>query len=138
MNIVDEIRNDITGIEALHDWLGDQGEPVHPMVSELRGKICVTGNQGQPCPLNVEPGWWDRVKSKIADWIQAELQVKHNMNLTTPWDGQLNMCAACGCCLPLKVHTPTRVMKDHVRPDQLAKAPDYCWMRREIQNLQNL
>lgn len=135
MSILNEIQNDITGIEALHDWLGDLGEPVHPMVSELRGKICVTGNQGQPCPLNMEPNWWERVKHRVADWIKRELEIKHTMNLTTPWDSQLHMCKACGCCLPLKVHTPTRVMKEHVRPDQLSQTPSYCWMRKEIEAL---
>lgn len=132
MKVIDEIKNDISGLDALSDWLGDQGQPVHPIVSEHRASICVTGNQGEPCPLNVEPGWWDRVKSKIADWIRAELAIKANMNVSTRWDEQLHMCAGCGCCLKLKVHTPQRVIKDHVRQDQIAKTPSYCWMRIEL------
>lgn len=135
MKILEEIRNDISGLAALHDWLGDQGEPVHIMVSEFRAKICTTGNDGQPCPRNCEPNWWDRVKSKIAIWIQAELEIKNRMKVSVSREDQLHMCGACGCCLKLKVHTPILYIKPHLSQQQIDKTPAYCWMRREIQNL---
>ncbi len=135
MNIVDEIKNDISAVEALHDWLGVEGRPVDPIISEARAKICVTGNQGQSCPHNIEAHWWDRVKSSIARWIRAELEVKEMMKVATPWDAQLGMCACCGCCLSLKVHAPTRIIKEHTTEHQLGHTPSYCWMRKETERM---
>lgn len=135
MKPIEEIQNDISGLAALRDWLGDLGEPVHPLVSEYRAKVCLTGNNGDRCPQDIEPNWWDRVKSVVADWIRAELEIKNRMNLTVMGEEHLHMCAACGCCLKLKVHVPTVVIKAHLTKKQLAKTPAYCWMRRETENL---
>lgn len=133
MNVLEEVKNEISGLDALTDWLGDEGRAVHPLISEARGKICVTGNQGEPCPRNCEPNWWDRVKSKIADWIKRELEIKHTMKLETAWDPELHMCGVCGCCLQLKVHTPSKYI--HLTKDQNAKTPAYCWMRLEKESI---
>lgn len=126
------ITGDINGVEALADWLGDGGSPVAPMIAEFRAARCVTGNNGGPCPLNCSPNWWERVKHAIADWIKAELAVKHDMKLEVSNEHQLHMCKACGCCLRLKVWVPAKHLKDHADTTQLKETPDYCWMRREL------
>lgn len=121
-----------TGIEVLTDWLGAGGSPVDPMVATFRAQRCLIGNDGQPCPKNVQPNWWDRVKHTIADWIRAGLELKNRMNLHLAEDPKLHMCAGCGCCLQLKVWVPTKHIKAHTAPEKLADFPDYCWMKREL------
>lgn len=43
-------------------------------------------------------------------------------NMTTPHDDRLHNCAACGCVLKLKVHTPEEFLRD----DHVAYPP-HCW-----------
>jgi hypothetical protein len=132
MSLAAEIQNDITGAQALADWLGGE-PPVIKGVAEFRAEICVQGNDGKPCPLNVAPNWWDRnVKDPIARWITRELEEKHRMQLNTLYDGQLHMCKVCGCCVKLKVWTPAKVLRAHVTKKQLNKTPPYCWMRKKL------
>lgn len=132
MKVVDELKNDMTATALLADWLGATGIPVHQMVADFRANRCIYGDNGEPCPCNVEPNWWDRVKSKIADWIKGELEVKNNMNLKAAEEDKLMMCSACGCCLKLKVWTPTIHLKNHIDRKVLDKTPDYCWMKKEL------
>ncbi len=130
--LLNEIENDITGLAALRDWLGDSGDPVHPLVAEMRAERCVHGNNGQPCPLNKAPRWWELAKEKAAQWIRKEIELKSHMNLRVSQEDGLGMCAACGCCIPLKVWAPGSVVKSHLTQNQLDKTPDFCWMRKEI------
>lgn len=131
MSLIQEIRNDISGAEILRDWLGD-GDPVHPMVAEARAKRCTTGNDGKPCPHNIEPNWWDRIKHVAAEWIRSEIELKAKLKLHVPQEKDLAMCKICGCCLSLKVWTPIQHIKNHVTSDALNATPEYCWMRKEI------
>lgn len=130
--LLTEIRNDISGLAALHDWLGDGGDPVHPMVAEFRTQRCTEGNDGEPCPLNKAPRWWESAKGKIADWIRRELEIKSGMSLRVAGEENLHMCSACGCCLPLKVWTPKVHLKTHIDQKAIDKTPAYCWMRKEL------
>lgn len=124
------LRDDMTGAVLLADWLGEGCRPVEPLEAALRSRPCLSGNHGEPCPLNIEPNWWGRVKHEIADWIKGELELKHNMGLRLPEDEQLHMCKLCGCCLQLKVWTPEHTLKKHIPKTKLENAPEYCWLRR--------
>lgn len=132
MNPVDEIKNTISGAAALADWLGAGGSPVDPMVANFRAQRCLTGNNGAPCDLNVQPNWWDRVKSEIARWIRAELELKNRMALKVDGEDKLHMCKNCGCALPLKVWVPTRHIRDHTDAEKLKTYPEWCWIKREL------
>jgi hypothetical protein len=132
MNPLDEIAKDISGVAALTDWLGENGSPVDPMVASFRAQRCLIANGGQPCPKNVEPNWWDRVKHKIADWIRAELELKHRMALHVESEDKLHMCQVCGCCLQLKVWTPIKHIRDHTPAEKISQFPEYCWIKREL------
>lgn len=124
--LLKELRNDISGAEILADWLGT-GEPVHPMVSEARAKICGA------CPENQEPNWWDtHVKEPIAHWIRAELELKNHMRISVPSEESLGICRVCGCCNALAVHVPIAHVKAHTTKEMLAKFPDACWKKIEI------
>lgn len=132
MNVIEEIKNDISGAAALADWLGDSGEPVSRMVAEFRSHRCVFGDEGSPCPKNTAPNWWDKVKHKIADWIRKELELKAQMSLEVSHEQDLHMCKACGCCLRLKVWTPRVHLAKHTTQKQLAEMPNYCWLKMEL------
>lgn len=131
MNIVQEIKNDLNGVDLLADWLGT-GEPVHQMVAEFRSARCVAGDEGKPCPMNIAPNWWDTVKSSIAEWIRHELELKNKLELRVAQEENLHMCKACGCCLRLKVWVPATHLHDHIPKKQLQQTPSYCWMRKEL------
>lgn len=127
MNIVEEIKNDINGIDLLTDWLGT-GEPVHEMVAEFRANRCVT------CEFNVAPNWWDKnIKNPIAKWIKGELELKNQQGLRVPNEERLSICSICGCCNALAVWVPTLHIKSHTSAEQLKKFPDWCWKKLEIQ-----
>jgi len=137
MNLLEEFRNDVEGLELLRDWLGEGTSPVSEIKALHRACVCASGNQGKPCPLNLEPNWWDRVKSMIANTIKMELEMKQHLKLETCLDESLSMCGACGCCLRLKIWTPIEHIKAHLSPENLAKTPEFCWMRKELNELQH-
>lgn len=134
MNVIDEIKANARGVMLLKDWLGDGGKPVSQLQADRRAKVCVFGNQSQPCVMNAEPNWWDRIKSLIADTIKGQLELKHKMNLKTPHDDALNMCRCCGCCLRTKVWTPIEHIKAHYDFDRMQKAPPWCWQKTELES----
>lgn len=121
-----------SGIALINDWLGDSGRPVAPIVANFRAQRCLHGNNGEPCPNNVEPNWWDRIKSTIAETIRMQLEIKHRLNLTVDEETDLNMCSACGCCLKLKVWTPIDHIKEHTDQKTLDKMPNFCWIKKEL------
>ncbi len=129
--LLNEIENDITGLAALRDWLGDSGDPVHPLVAEMRAERCVHGNNGQPCPLNKARRWWEAAKETAAKWIRKEIELKSHMNLRVSQEDSLGMCKACGCCLPLKVWAPRSVVREHTTQKIVDKTPSFCWIRRD-------
>ncbi len=132
MNILQELRNDIEGVKLLKDWLGD-GEPVPQEQANARANVCVTGDHGKPCIWNMAPGWWDNIKNAIAMTIREELELKNHMQLRVADEEALAMCGACGCCLKLKVWTPTEHIKNHLPSVNFDKTPSFCWMRKEIE-----
>lgn len=122
----------VMSLELLHDWLGSGGYPVSQMKADQRAAACVYGNSGKPCHLNIEQGWWDRIKSAIASTIKKQLQIKHEMKLKSALEDSLFMCQGCGCALPLKVWVATEHIKSHTSTDQIDKMPLWCWQRMEM------
>lgn len=132
MNLTDLVAL-VPGVApVLKDWLGDGGLPVDSTLAELRSITCACGDAGKACPLNVQPNWWERFKNRIALAIRRQLEVKHRLGLFVSKEGELNMCRMCGCCLRLKVWTPISYIKAHVAPDEIASAPEFCWMKKEL------
>ena len=129
------LKQDITGIAAIADWLGDGGSPVSPVLAEFRANRCTSGNDGKPCPYNTSPGWWNTVKDTVAQWIRRELEVKNAMQLHTAQDDHLHMCTVCGCCPKLKVWTPLKHIRDHTPHDIIKKFPAFCWQRVELERV---
>lgn len=132
MKVVNEIKDDISGLAALHDWLGDGGDPVHPMVAEFRAQRCVTGDDGSGCPLNQGQGWLETAKGEVANWIRREMEVKNGMELHVTTEEKLHVCKACSCYLRLKIWMPRDHIRAHTTKKQIDKTPSFCWMRSEL------
>lgn len=120
-----EVGNVLSGVAVLTDWLGDGGIPVSQATASKRGKVC------EACPLNSHGRWWDTAKSGIATTIRNCLELKNHYRFTVPNEDKLFMCSACGCALPLKVHTPISHILAHTSPEQFAKFDKSCWIRFE-------
>lgn len=129
--LFNEIKNDITGLAALHDWLGEGGEPVHPMVAEFRAQRCCTGDDGKGCPLNKGQGWLETAKGAVSNWIRREMELKEGMELHVTTESHLHVCKACGCYLRLKVWVPRDHVRKHTTKEQLEQMPSYCWIKSE-------
>lgn len=129
------IQQDISGIEAISDWIGDGAVPVSSVLAEFRATRCTKSDNGKPCPHNTAPGWWNTAKSAVADWIKKELEVKNGMRLFTSQDQELHMCDVCGCCPRLKVWTPLKHIKQHTPIETIKRFPAFCWQRIELENV---
>lgn len=85
--------------------------------SERRAAICAA------CPENVEMVHGCFGCTTLGPPIAEATRLLGNMKTTL--DDKLNYCAACGCVLKLKVHTPEEFLKDdHVT------YPENCWRYR--------
>lgn len=134
MNIIDEIRQDVTGAQILKDWLGEGMQPVSPELAAHRSLSCITGYEGKPCPHNREAKWWESAKGAVAGYILEQLAIKNRAKVSVPLEESLKMCAACGCALPLKVHVPIKYIQAHTVHGNQEKLPAWCWMRQELEN----
>ena len=124
MTVLEEIRNDAAGLASLRDWLGEGGVPVDSATADARTAVCAG------CPQNVRFIWWENTKHAIAETIKRHLAVKHRLELHAENEDNVAMCRACGCCLRLKVWVPMDVIRPHTTPEQLAKMPEPCWIRK--------
>lgn len=126
MNPISEAQNVLVGMEVLADWLGEGGRPVPDYMANERAQSCVG------CTMNRAPKWWETAKDLAAQTIRLELEARHTMKISSPFDESLGMCAACGCCMRLKIHVPISHIRDHTTPETLAKFPSHCWQRHEL------
>lgn len=132
MSFLSRFKDDAEGIALLKDWLGDGGKIVPPNKSIGRAEACVN-HEGKPCPENVEPGWWDRFKMKVAEIIRKQLELKSRLGIKVPQEKDLAMCRVCGCCLPLKVHVPIEYIAEHTNVKVREKFPPWCWIKKELE-----
>lgn len=114
------------GAAILRDWLGDGGTPVAKELANGRAGVCAT------CPQN-EPGDWMALFTAPAqEFIRGQLNVRKDLNCTTPFDDQLRVCKACFCPLKLKVHVPLEHIKRHLSDGARAKLDARCWITDEM------
>lgn len=133
MNLIDEIRNDISGAKVLKDWWGSTLSPVAQRQADHRSLSCVIGNNGEKCPRNKEPRWWERhAKHPVAQAIKSQMEIKHKMKMETPLDDKLDLCSACGCELTTKIWVNIEHIKAHTSDETISKMPDFCWIIKEI------
>lgn len=126
------VKRAAIGVGTIKDWLGDGLLPVSHALAEARGRRCVT------CPQNQDPNWFQKLEGVVADQVKALMAVKHDLNLSTPVDEQLNTCQMCDCRLRLKVWTPLKHVLGRLKPLQkvqletvMTTEGKHCWIIEE-------
>jgi len=125
MSLAEHMIKTADGIGLLLDWLGEGGKVVPQKVADHRARICFK------CDYNVSPRWWEKSKTKIAHWIRAQLEIKHDMKLRAAHEDDLNMCKICGCLTKLKVWVPASHILEHTSVKTMREFPEWCWIPRE-------
>jgi hypothetical protein len=119
------LRNVAVGGSVLLDWLMDGAEAVPAALANARAQTCAA------CPLNEKGDWTSIFTEPVSAAIRSALQRRKQMNLSTPDDANLGVCAACSCPLALKVHLPlARILAKLQDGPKAALAPN-CWIRVE-------
>lgn len=126
MNMLKLIRNTKTGAEILDEWLGGGGIPVRLAQSTNRALICSL------CDQNEKGSWWETATNMVSIAIRRHLEVKNDIEVSTPYDKEIGTCKVCLCNLPLKVHVPIEHIQKHTSPESLSKFPANCWIPKEI------
>lgn len=119
---VDGIRKLAAGAALLMDWEESGAAPVPSALANSRAAICAT------CPKNDPEGLSKFFTVPVADPIRKRLERLHAMNLSTPSDDKLHVCAACLCPLKLKVHTPLDLILKRLKPKFKAELDPKCWI----------
>lgn len=127
-NVVGGIKKAWSGKAALTEWLGEGGEPVRGELANNRAAKCAV------CPKNQPGDWTAFFTEPAADLIRHKLELRHNLNLSTPYDDKLIVCEACTCPLKLKVHTPLKHILAHTPDDVRAELDAGCWILSEEKN----
>ena len=60
-----------------------------------------------------------------------QIQTAQELDLTTPYDSKLGVCAACDCPMRLKVWTPLKLILEHMLPEAKAALDSKCWITAE-------
>lgn len=125
-SVVGGAKHVAAGVGVLIDWLGSGAMPVPNEIAGTRAGICAT------CPQN-QPGDILAIFTKpIAEKLRLQLAMRHDLNLTTPVDEKLQICAACHCPLQLKVHVPISHIADHLGAEVKSVLDPRCWILREL------
>lgn len=125
MNLSKNILKHADGLALLVDWLGKGGDVVPKRLADKRARTCAY------CEYNGQPLWWEKSKDTVAQWIRAQLEIKHDMKLKAAREGDLNICQVCGCCLRLKVWVPTSHIVENTSVKTMKEFPEWCWIARE-------
>lgn len=119
------------GSVSLVEWIKDGAEAVPAELATQRAKVCALRENGQPCPLNQEGDWTRFFTVPVSNAIRMELQRRRDMALSTPYDDNLGVCAACDCPLPLMVHIPLEYKLKRLSPGARASLDPGCWVLAE-------
>jgi hypothetical protein len=109
---------------TLVSWLAAGGKSVDHFEAERRAIVCAQ------CPLNKRGGIISFFTRRAAKLIQEQIERKHDLMLWTSVDAILGVCKACRCVMELKVHTPSDLILDHLKPKTRAKLHEDCWIKK--------
>jgi len=119
---VEGLKRTAYGAATVIDWLSGGGQPVASELSNKRAEVCAT------CPRNAPPDLSKWFTVKASQLIQAELERRNDLKLSTPFDDKLGICSACLCPMKLKVHTPLDVIVNRLKPEVRADLDSRCWI----------
>lgn len=120
------------GLQLLYDWVGHGGAPVPKEQAESRASVCVSCGPPKTGGHNDREDLSRFFTVPVSEAIRRTLELKNHLEIKTSYDDGLFTCDMCLCPLKLKVHVPKPFLKDHTPPDELAKLPDYCWLKKEL------
>jgi len=115
----------VAGLETIVHWIGSNKRPVDRTLAEARASTCAD------CPCNKGGDWKAYFTKPAADKIRYLLGIKHDLDLTTPFDKKLTVCTACDCELTLKVWAPFDIIRDNTPSDVWPNLDTRCWMLSE-------
>lgn len=119
------VRNVAAGVGVLLEWLGSGAKPVEQALADSRAPICAT------CPKNGKGDILAYFTQPIADKIRTQLEIRGDLQLSTPHDEKLGICEACDCPLKLKVFVGVDHILDHTSAETYANLAPQCWIRSE-------
>jgi hypothetical protein len=113
------------GAKTLVDWLKSGADAVEAPLANSRAVICSS------CPQNKQGDFTSFFTIPVSEAIRSALENRKSMNLSTPSDGSINVCDACGCPLKLKVHLPIADIAKRMPPESRAALDPGCWILAE-------
>lgn len=116
------VKRVAAGVRTLLDWLGSGGKPVEASEAGERAAICVS------CPLNKPGDWKSYFTGVVANQIRLQLEMKSAMELKTPMDEALHICAGCDCPLKLKVWAPMEHILENTTEETKQRLDACCWI----------
>lgn len=115
------ITSILAGTRVLATWLVGGMQKVEPAEAESRALICAR------CELNMPyEGCTSCAQGAMLNTINAIVN-----GAKTPYDSQLQGCAACSCSLRAKVWLPLDLLQKNTSEDINNKLPDHCWLKRK-------
>lgn len=120
-SITDNIKRAAEGTAVVMDWLTSGGKPVENELAYRRASICST------CSKNVPGSWYTEAPAEI---IRETLELRKDVKLETPSDGQLKSCNVCRCLNRLKVWCPMDHIVRSTKAYILSEFPSNCWITR--------
>lgn len=120
MNLMEQARQIISGIEIIQQWLGSGASTVPPEVAQSRANCCIS------CPLNIKGGI---VSEPVALAIKRQVEVKNQLNLKVENEENLGRCQACFCESRLKIWIPLK----NIEPEESERSSfdPKCWLLNE-------
>lgn len=120
------VKRVAAGAGALKDWLGEGSVPVPKTQATDRAAVCAVCPQNQPGDLT---SWFTQ---PVAARIKAQVAMKQDLDLRTPYDEKLHICVACACPLELKVNVPLKHIADHLSDEVKRRLDKSCWILKEM------
>lgn len=124
--MLEDLKKTAAGMAVLKEWLGDGLQSVDAKLANSRAKTCSC------CPENIHGNWWAGAAGVVAEAIRLHLHFKDSADVWVEDEDKLGTCDVCLCHLPLKVWCPIEHIKNHTTESQLEHFPDFCWIKKEI------
>jgi hypothetical protein len=126
--VVAGLKNMAAGGALFLEWETEGLRPASAEQASSRASTCAQ------CPKNAPRDWASWFTESVAGMYRRKLERLHDLALSTPFDNELHVCAACNCPLRLKVHAPLPLILKHLTVDakaNLNRENPRCWILRE-------
>lgn len=124
-----QLRQVAAGGKIIVEWIASGEEAVPKDKAEGRAAVCCA------CPMNERGDWTRFFTIPVSEAIRHEMSKRREWNLSTSKDGELHVCTACSCPLPLMVHVPLEIKLKAMNQQTRDALHKDCWIRKEIANV---